>query len=300
MIIRHSSVPQGKNKANEEDELLETITGSANNLSRIYGDKDNTPVLYDVSLREQKKHPREETSNITVLWHELISPLTVIKGYAATLLQLDHAVTEEQKEQYLKGIDAASDRMIRLLQNLRDITRLEETDSLNPQRISILDLLQQVTSEMQKQTTKHVIKLRTNTRLPLVKADPEKIELVVNNLLVNAIKYSPHGGDIDIDVTLVQDELGLKRTFGNIPLKIPCLIVRVADTGVGIPEGELGHIFYKFYRVKNKLTNITPGAGLGLYICKMVVEAHGGYIWARNRLQGGSFFYFSLPLDRIP
>jgi signal transduction histidine kinase len=307
MVERRGSSPQTKigidRATREEDDTMEVVTKVSGNVSapKVYEDKHRLPVMYDASLREQSKQQKAETNNISVLWHELISPLTVIKGYAATLLQLNHVISEEQKEQYLKGIDAASNRVIRLLENLRDITRLEEADALNIQRISVLDLLRQVASEMQNQTTRHIIKLHPGARLPLVKTDPEKIELVVNNLLVNAVKYSPHGGDIEIDVKLVRDESELRKKFGDTPpVKLPCFVVSIADTGVGIPEGELGHIFDKFYRVKNKLTNITPGAGLGLYICKIIVEAHGGHIWARNRLQGGSTFHFSLPVERIP
>jgi signal transduction histidine kinase len=307
MIERRGSSPNHgvdiDRTAYEEEDAIELVTkGSSDALAaKVYEDKHRLPVMYDVSLREQSKQAKAETNNISVLWHELISPLTVIKGYASTLLQLNHVISEEQKEQYLKGIDAASNRVIRLLENLRDITRLEETDSLNVQRISIFDLLRQVASEMQNQTTRHIIKLHSGPRLPLVKADPEKLELVVNNILVNATKYSPHGGDIEIDVNLVQAQTELRKKFGDTPpVKLPCFIVSIADTGVGIPEGELGHIFDKFYRVKNKLTNITPGAGLGLYICKIIIEAHDGHIWARNRLQSGSAFHFSLPVERMP
>ena len=86
--------------------------------------------------------------------------------------------------------------------------------------------------------------------------------------------------------------------FGEAPLvRLPCLVVSIADAGVGIPEAELDQIFNKFYRVRNKLTQTAPGAGLGLYICKTIVKAHGGHIWARNKLQGGSVFHFSLPLE---
>jgi two-component system sensor histidine kinase VicK len=257
--------------------------------------------MYDASIAEKKKEANAETNIISVLWHELISPLTVIKGYAATLLQLNDVITEEQKNQYLHGIDAASNRVIRLLENLRDITRLEETDVLTLQKISLVDLLRQAAYEAQNQTTKHIIKLRPSIRLPLVKADPEKIELVLSNLLVNAIKYSPQGGDIEIEIRAVGDEDELKRLFPDAPsVALPCLIVSIADSGIGIPKTELESIFEKFYRVKNKLTHVTTGAGLGLYICKIIIEAHGGSIWARNRQSAGSRFHFSLPLERMP
>jgi signal transduction histidine kinase len=289
---------------NREDVPLKILAGANKNIPapRVYEDKDRLPVMYDATRGgHTPKPPKAETNTISVIWHELISPLTVIKGYASTLLQFKHAITEEQKDQYLRGIDSASNRVIRLLENLRDITRLEETDAINVQRIRLYDLLRQSASEMQNQTVQHIIKILPCPHLPLVTADPEKLEMVINNLLVNAIKYSPQGGDIEIMVSMVRSEPELRRTFGDAPpMKLPCLIVTVADTGIGIPESELEHIFEKFYRVKNKLAPVTPGAGLGLYICKIIIEAHGGRIWARNKLLGGSVFHFSLPLEKMP
>jgi len=282
-----------------------------NNISRIvtvpadedtaaagsHEDKNALPVMHDAASTKPRKQAITET-NISVLWHELISPLTVIKGYATTLLQFSDDITEEQKVQYLKGIDSASNRVIRLLENLRDITSLEETHAVAPQRIYVSELLRQTAAEMQNQTTKHIIKLRPSARLPLAKADPEKIEMVINNLLVNAIKYSPDGGSIEVEIREVRTEQDLKAIYEEAPrIKLPSLVTSVTDNGAGIPEAELNQIFKKFYRVKNKLTNSTQGAGLGLYICKIIIEAHGGHIWASNRLQGGSIFYFSLPLD---
>lgn len=304
MVIRRGSTSEQQVDVDQtnyrQDSPMKIANGDGAKASatRVYEDKHGLPVIYEEAAREPKKQAKAETNTISVLWHELISPLTLIKGYTATLLQLNDAITEEQKEQYLRGIDSASNRVIRLLENLRDITRLEETDAINLLRISLPDLLRQVASEMQNQTPKHVIKIRPSARLPLVTADPEKIELVINNLLVNAVKYSPQGGDIEIGIRVVSSKEELRKIFGDTPpVKFPCLIMSIADAGVGIPEAELDQIFEKFYRVKNKLTRITPGAGLGLYICKIIVEAHGGRIWARNRLQSGSVFHFSLPLE---
>jgi two-component system sensor histidine kinase KdpD len=283
-----------------QDNPLKNANGNGAKASaaRVYEGKHGLPVIYEEAAQEPKKQVKSETNTISVLWHELISPLTLIKGYTATLLQLNDAITEEQKEQYLRGIDTASNRVIRLLENLRDITRLEETDSINFLRISLPDVLRLVASEMQNQTTKHVIKIRPVERLPLVKADPEKIEMVISNLLVNAVKYSPQGGDIEVETRLIRTEQDLHRMYEDAPMvKLPCLIMSIADAGVGIPESELDQIFEKFYRVKNKLTQTTPGAGLGLHICNIIIKAHNGHIWARNRAQGGSVFHFSLPLE---
>jgi signal transduction histidine kinase len=302
--VDYKTYPEDNSSPKEEQPYVKlprfSLSGSAgatetvNAGLQVYADKDGIPVMYDAATHKQKT----KSDDISVLWHELLSPLTVIKGYTSTLLELSHAITEEQKEQYLRGIESASNRVVRLLENLRDITRLEETDSMSIQIVSMPDLLRLSISEVHAQTNKHVIKLRPSPRLARVRVDPEKIEQVINNLLVNAIKYSPQGGDIEAEVCMVRSEQELRRMFGDTPqVRLPCLIVSIADTGIGIPEEELDRIFERFYRVKNKVTQAAPGAGLGLYICRIIVEAHGGHIWARNRLKGGSVFSFSLPLN---
>jgi signal transduction histidine kinase len=132
----------------------------------------------------------------------------------------------------------------------------------------------------------------------MVRVDQQKIEQVMTNLLLNAVKYSPQRGDIETTVTLVQDEHELNKVCGQSPpLRLPCVVVSVSDSGIGIPEAELEKIFHRFYRVDNRLTRSTPGAGLGLYICQVIVEAHNGRIWARNKPSEGSILSFSLPVD---
>jgi two-component system sensor histidine kinase VicK len=252
---------------------------------------------YDTRTRRQSTQTKSE--NISILWHELLSPLTLIKGYTSTMLQLSEGITDEQKQQYLRGIDSASNRMVRLLEELRDVTRLEENGRIYPQHVSLRDLLREVLAEVQSQAEKHVIVFRPCAPLPRVKVDPDKIVQVVNNLVANAIKYSPEGGDIEVEVRLFRTDREFDRILGNghqMDLNFPCLVISIADSGIGIPEAELDRIFDKFYRVNSKLTRAVPGVGLGLYICKMIVEAHNGHIWAGNAPAGGSVFSFSLPV----
>lgn len=240
------------------------------------------------------------SGDISILWHELLSPLTLIKGYTSTMLQLNEAITEEQRCKYLRGIDSASDRMVRMLEELRDVTQLEGNGHINAQRVSLRDLLRGVLSEIQDQAVKHVILFRPCAPLPRIVADPEKIAVVVANLVSNAIKYSPQGGDIEVELRLVRTDLEFNRIFGeNCPAQpaFPSVVVSVADSGIGIPEADIDRIFDKFYRVNNRLMRTIPGFGLGLYISKMIVESHKGQIWASNRTGGGSVFSFSLPLE---
>jgi signal transduction histidine kinase len=121
------------------------------------------------------------------------------------------------------------------------------------------------------------------------------------NLLCNAVKYSPEGGDIEVSAKLAFDEDELVAHLGERPgVKPPCVIVAIQDSGVGIAEDELEQVFDKFYRANNRLTRASSGAGLGLYICKAIVQAHGGHIRARSTPGKGSNFALCLPIDQPP
>lgn len=264
--------------------------------SRTQKDEHGIPVIYNDVV--QKRAKRTEPDAVSVLSHELLSPLTLIKGYAATLLQLAEVITEEQGKQYLQGIQAATDRVIRLLENLRDISRFEiAAPSLLLQPTPLPELLRKAVFEIQSQTAEHVLKLRLSDPLPLVNVDRQKTEQVLTNLLTNAVKYSPQGGDIEVMAWLANGEREVQGELEKVPpLRYPCLIVTVSDSGIGIPEPEQERIFERFYRVDNRFTRATSGAGLGLHICKIIVEAHGGRIWASNRVREGSVFSFSIPV----
>jgi signal transduction histidine kinase len=301
----HDPLPGSNNtiRETEKSPIHRIFTGVAGHNGgahpRVYADKDGLPVTYTADQPAEKKIKPDE---ISVLWHELLSPMTVIKGYITTLLELDYAIDETQRKQYLRGIESASNRVIRLLENLRDVTRLEESDILVTRSASMVEIVKIIAAEVQSLTTKHVIKiLPVPSSLPLVKVDPEKIQQVVNNLIVNAVKYSPQGGDIEVEMRLVRNEKELIAYYKDSPpFRLPALVISVADSGVGIPEGELERIFERFYRVNHKVIRATPGVGLGLYVSRLIVETHGGQIWARNRYPAGSVFRFSLPVERIP
>lgn len=265
-------------------------------IPRILKDRDGIPVLYDAHADEKRLDKPDE---ISALSHELLAPLTLIKGYTATLLQLNHAINEEQKDRYLRGIESAANKLIRLLENIRDLVRLEETDSSTYHPAPLSQVIQKIVSEMQSQVTTHFIKFGRFSSLPKVNINQQKIEQVITNLLSNAIKYSPEGSDIEIEINQFRYPGEMKKLLGYAPdIRFPCLIVSISDSGIGIPEAELKRVFNRFYRLDNRITRTTKGFGFGLYMCKVIVEAHGGQIWARNRTQGGSTFSFSLPLEQ--
>jgi hypothetical protein len=290
---------------NEEIPYPFTIIGkdAGNSKPRMEKDEYGIPVIFNAAMQDDPPVPKRvkptEPDAVSVLSHELLSPLTLIKGYVATILQLSDVITEEQSKQYLQGIQAATDRVIRLLENLRDISRLDiAAPSLFLQPTSLSDLLRKAVFEVQSQTAEHMIKLWPSDSLPSVNVDRQKIEQVLTNLLTNAVKYSPRGGDIEATAWLASSESELQGKLEKVPpLEYPCLIVIISDSGIGIPEAEQERIFERFYRVNNRLTRATSGAGLGLYICKIIVEAHGGRIWVNNRVWQGSVFSFSIPVS---
>ena len=236
---------------------------------------------------------------ISLMSHELLSPLTLIKGYTDTMQKLADTITEERRNHYLQGIANATDRAIHFLENFRNFAQFELTASnLCTQPTSLPDLLSRTISEIQNQTKKHIIRLRYFNSLPLVNVDPWKIEQVMVNLLTNAVKYSPEGGDIDVTAWQAYDEHELKKILVTVPLmKFPCLIISITDSGIGIPEEEHEQILELFYRVNNRFTGTISGAGLGLNICKSIIEAHGGHLWVNSIPHKGSTFSFSLPVN---
>ena len=280
------------------EEFLANPEGGSRNdaVPVIYSDEHGLPVLHVAEPEKQTQFSQNE--ELSILWHELLTPLTVIKGYTATLLNFSDSITDEERQKYILGIESASDRVIGLIDNLRDITRLEQPQHLSKQRFCISDLIQTVIEEMQFQAKDNVIKLLPHGRLPLVSGDPERLRQVLQNLIGNAVKYSRHNEDIEAEILMIRSERELRGKCGDTPaMKLPAIVVSVSDDSVGIPENDLENIFKRFYRVKNKLTKSVTGAGLGLYICKMIMEAHGGTIWARNKYhQKGSIFRISLPL----
>ena len=218
----------------EEEETAHKYTpGDGSEVSNselmIYRDKDGLPVTYDATTEKQRKATAPD--ELSMLWHEVLTPLTVIKGYTGTLLDLSHATTEEQKRQYLRGIESASNRMIRLMENLRDISRLEDSGTLKTRSISINTLIRQIASEIQSQTTKHVIKICPTERLPLVKVEPERIEQVIypvgfyrnkarSILAISQELIDHHEGQVPDDLDELLKLPGVGRKTANLVVTI--------------------------------------------------------------------------------
>ena len=219
---------------------------------------------------------------ISVISHELKTPVSLIKGYASTLRREDANWERGVVDESLQVIEEESDRLAELIDNLLDATRFQAGNlKLELEDLAIDLLADEMAEKYQTQSTAHRFKTAFPTKFPMVRGDRKRLMQVLANLLNNAIKYSPGGGDVKISGHVRKDSVQIS----------------VSDQGIGIAEAEQERIFDRFYRVDNALSRETQGAGLGLYIVRAIVEAHSGRIWAESAGGAGTTFHFTLPLS---
>ncbi len=249
-----------------------------------------------VSVQDITRYREEEEMKGTfssIISHELKTPVALIKGYAQTLARPDAHWDAETARQSLQIIEEEADRLEALINNLLDASRIQAGGlKLDLADVDVEKLAKKVANAYTTQTDNHRIEVDFPEKLPLVWADEERLRQVLTNLLSNAIKYSPNGGHIRIGGWL---------DFKDRPTGVQRVVLYVADQGIGIPSEELPHIFERFYRVDTSLRRTAPGAGLGLYLCKAIIDAHSGQIWVRSEPDKGTTFFIGLPLagDRV-
>ncbi len=215
---------------------------------------------------------------ISIISHELKTPLALIKGYVSTLRREDARWDREIVNESLAIIEEEADRLDLLVENLLDASRLQAGGlSLKLSDVNVPDLVRRTAERMQIQTTRHTILTDFPPDFPIVLADENRLRQVLANLISNAIKYAPEG------------EI---RISGQVRPDI--VIICVSDEGPGIAPDDIPHIFDRFYRSAEAMRQ-TKGAGLGLYLTKAIVEAHGGKIWVDTESGKGARICFSLP-----
>ena len=220
---------------------------------------------------------------ISIISHELKTPVSIIKGYAGTLRREDTTWEPATVRQIAGIIEEEADRLTQLIDNLLDASRLQAGAlELQFAEVALDELAERVADRFRPQTDKHFIVVDFPPDFPLVHGDPRRLEQVLANLVSNAIKYSPHGGTIRISGRATPREV----------------IVTVTDEGIGIPPEEQERIFERFYRASAARARQTPGTGLGLYLARAIVEAHGGRIWVESAPGRGAAFSFAIPRPR--
>jgi signal transduction histidine kinase len=257
--------------------------------------------------------------------HELRSPLASIKGYAATLIRHERRISREERQQFLLAIHSASERLEIIIQQLLEVSQLEtEEVAMDRAPVDMMRLSKEAIASIEErvseqQPDRFLFKLSLEqeggtpaSNVPLIWADQRHLRKVMGNLLENAVKYSPGGGVIKVilhrvtqfQTTLTGASFSDESAAGNLQLihnSTRMLEILVRDSGMGIPNEHLERIFDRFHRVDTRLIREVNGLGLGLTICKRIVELHNGSIWAENRPNGkGSDFHVRLPIDEIP
>jgi two-component system sensor histidine kinase KdpD len=213
--------------------------------------------------------------------HDLRTPLTAITGAASTLLQNDIALDRENRRELLETIQEEADRLNRIIKNVLDMTRLESgAITVRKEWQPLEEIVGAVLGRLADRLRDHPVTVRLEGNLPLVPFDSLLLEQVFVNLFDNAVKYTPKGSPLELTAT---------ESFYTVT-------VSLADRGPGIPPGEEEHIFEKFVRGGRA----GGGVGLGLAICRTIINAHGGRIWAENREGGGAVFRFTLPAAGLP
>jgi PAS domain S-box-containing protein len=235
-------------------------------------------------ITDQKREEELQNTFISVISHELKTPVSIIKGYAETLQREDGAWTPAQYREGLHVIEEEADRLTHQIQDLLDVSRLMAAGMrFDPSDFALPVLAGEVVRGFAAQAgARFKFELRFPEDMPPVQADRERIRMVLSNLVSNAVKYSPEGGTVRI---------------GGWP-DDDFAVVYISDQGIGIAPEEQERIFQRFYRIDNRLRRETQGSGLGLFLTRAIVEAHGGRIWVESQLGRGARFVFTLPLGR--
>lgn len=241
-------------------------------------------VHQDVTALKEAEHLKDEFLGIAA--HELRTPLAILKGFAQTLIvQTARGRGTELAEwqmESVEGIDQSTSRLIELTEDLLDVTRLQGGRILfHREPTDLVALAQRVVRRLQMTTERHHLILSTTLEYLVADVDPRRIEQVLSNLIGNAIKYSPAGGPVEISIG---EEAETKTA-----------LLSIRDSGIGIPMEQQVRIFGRFERADNARAYGIGGTGLGLYLCRELVERHGGRIWFESAEGQGATFFFALP-----
>ena len=277
--VLEEGVWQGEGKARRSD----GSTFDVQVLANLVTDADGEPfcmMASFVDITERKKLEQLKDEFIGLVSHELRTPLTVIGGCLSTLLTEWNRLSPSEVQQLLKDALLESESLSHLIENLLELARAQAQQlSLYSEPTNVKTLVKEALSKIKRQAPAHRFVTSIPDKLQLINADPLRIERILYNLLDNAAKYSPPGSQIKVSANVEPERL----------------VIGVNDHGKGLSSSEQARIFGPFQRLENSRPDQARGAGLGLMVCRRLVEAHGGEIWVESKKGRGSTFFFSLP-----
>ncbi len=262
-----------------DDLVLEVSTAS---ITREGKETGMLVLLHDVT--REKAIEKSKTEFVSLAAHQLRMPLSVIKWSLKMLINGDLGEISQPQKEAIEKTYESNETMIRLVNDLLNVTKIEEGRFiLSPTPARLEDVIQSVINSLEGLVKSKKLQFKFETperRYPTLNIDIEKIKIAVGNLIHNAIRYTAEGGAITVF---------LKSSDGKMEFS-------VKDTGVGIPKEQQGKVFSRFFRATNAVKTEAEGSGLGLYIARNIIEAHGGRVWFESSEGRGSTFYFTLPL----
>jgi len=268
---------------------LERRDGMTISLAIIYAplfsvDGHLVNIIADVrDITNFRQAQEMQSTFISMISHELRTPVALIKGNAATLRRDDVEWDTPTVRDMAEVIEEESDRLTALINNLLTTSKIQaqRTVELNIDDVRIDRIAARSVERFQAQTKKHHLEMQFPPDFPVVRGDEQRLLQVFDNLIGNAIKYSPDGGDIILQGHVMGDQI----------------LIQIRDQGVGLAPDDQAKVFDRFYRVDGTLSRKTQGTGLGLYLARQLVRAHGGDLGVESQLGKGSTFYFTLPLE---
>jgi signal transduction histidine kinase len=226
-----------------------------------------------------KQYDRMKSEFVAIVAHDFRKPLMAIRGFCELVLE-EPSLPEETRKEFMRTVIAETDGLAILANDTLLITQIETGQFKF--RWREMDLGPFLLEAMPMGLSEHSVLIDIPPQFPKIVADPDRLRQVLNNLVGNALKYSPAGGSINIRCRQRGDDH---------------VVIEVIDHGLGIPQEQIGNLFQKFSRVRSEEHLKIPGTGLGLYISRLIVEGHGGQIWVESELGKGSTFGMALPRD---
>jgi len=225
-----------------------------------------------------------KTEFVSIAAHQLRTPLSAIKWTLKILLDGDLGEVNNEQRNFIDKCYRSNERMISLINDLLDVTRIEDGRYVYRKvTFNMQEMIKAIVAVYEEEAVKRGVKLilhEPKKPLPPVIGDQEKIKLVVQNFVDNAVKYTKSGGSVEVIAKNDKDKV----------------TIAFKDTGVGIPEDQKARVFGKFFRAANVMRMETEGSGLGLFIAKNIIGAHNGDVWFESEEGKGSTFYFSIPI----